>query len=215
MEGGGRSQVSVRRALTIVGALCGLAVLGAALGLAAILRHGISARDEPTTAEACVARAIRHLAIPREARAAKNPVPLAPEVLARARVHFADHCATCHGNDGRGETTIGRNLYPKAPDMTKSETQELSDGEILSIIENGVRLTGMPAWGAAESHDLTESWELVHFIRHLPKITPEELREMESENPKSAAEREEEEQIRDFLAGKDEASRKDPQQHRH
>ena len=74
-------------------------------------------------------------------------------VWGQGRAHFADHCASCHGNDGRGNTEMGRNLYPKAPDMRQSGTQHLSDGELYWIIENGVRLTGMPAWGDGSGND--------------------------------------------------------------
>lgn len=182
-----------------------LAGAGAAVALGLFLRHGISARDEPTAAEAFVARRLRHFAVPRHAREAKNPVTPAPEALARARAHFADHCASCHGNDGRGQTSIGQHLYPKAPDMTLPETLSLSDGELFYIIENGVRLTGMPAWGSPGPEDDEESWELVHFIRHLPRITPEELAEMKELNPKSRREWQEEEAARKFLEGGDAA----------
>jgi len=195
-----------------------LLVIGAAAGggaLYALIKHGVSARDEPTAVEAFVARRLRHLAVPRAARGAANPVPPGPAVLARARAHFADHCASCHGNDGRGRTKMGQGLYPKAPDMTLPETQDLSDGELLYIIENGVRLTGMPAWGEAGSHDRTESWELVHLVRHLPGITQEELAEMESLNPKSQKEFEEEEQVRWFLAGEDVKPTSGPGSHDH
>lgn len=182
-------------------AVVATAVVGAAVGLELFLEHGVSARDEPTAVEAFVARRLRHLAVPRGDRETKNPAPLTPEALARARAHFADHCASCHGNDGRGKTKIGQNLYPKAPDMWLPETQSLSDGELFYIIKNGVRLTGMPAWGEPGPEDDTETWELVYFIRHLPKITPEELAEMERLNPKSPKELAEEEEMRKFLEG--------------
>lgn len=178
-----------------------LAAAGVAVALVLLLRHGISARDQPTAAEAFVARRLRHLAVPRDKRQAKNPLPLTPDALEAGRAHFADHCASCHGNDGLGKTTIGQNLYPKAPDMTLPETQSLSDGELFYIIENGVRLTGMPAWGSPGPEDDDETWQLVHFIRHLPKITPEELAQMELLNPKSPKETQEEEEIRKFLEG--------------
>jgi mono/diheme cytochrome c family protein len=191
-----------------------LGAAGAAIALELFLEHGISARDEPTAVEAFVARRLRHWAVPRGEREAKNPVAPTTEALARARAHFADHCASCHANDGRGKTQIGQNLYPKAPDMTLADTQDLSDGELLYIIENGVRLTGMPAWGEAGAHDATESWELVHFIRHLPKLTADELAEMESLNPKSPAELKEEEEMRKFLEG-GEPSGPAPPGHKH
>jgi mono/diheme cytochrome c family protein len=189
------------RAGKIVLAIVVLVIAGAAIALKLFLDRGISARAEPTAAETVLARRLRHWAVPRAERDAKNPVAANPEVLARARAHFADHCAICHANDGRGETEIGQNLYPKAPDMTLVETQNLSDGEIFYIIENGVRLTGMPAWGEEGPHDATQSWELVHFIRHLPKITTEELAKMESENPKSPMDQKEDEETRKFLEG--------------
>ena len=63
-------------------------------------------------------------------------------MIAEGRDHFADHCATCHANDGSGNTEMGRGLYPKAPDMRLPATQNLSDAELFYIIENGVRLTG-------------------------------------------------------------------------
>jgi mono/diheme cytochrome c family protein len=189
------------RALVIL-ALIGVA--GVVASVWVVADRGLSAREPPSRIEEELARAMRRLATPRALRRAKNPVPLTEEAVARARAHFADHCASCHGNDGRGQTRLGQNLYPKAPDMTATATQSLTDGELFSVIENGVRLTGMPAWGSPSPDDDAESWELVHFIRRLPKLTPEEIAEMESLNPKSRAELDEEESIRRFLAGEGE-----------
>ena len=119
-----------------------------------------------------------------------------------ARSHFADHCASCHGNDGKGLTELGRNLSPRVPDMTRQETQSLSDGELFFIIKNGVRLTGMPAWGKDTPKDDEASWKLVVFIRHLPKITEAELSAMEAMNPVSFLELKEREEEARFLEGK-------------
>jgi mono/diheme cytochrome c family protein len=198
----------------VVGLLAAIGVLavGAAGWLAA---SGVSARPEPSALEARLARAVRHLLIPRASRTATNPVPASPAVLASARAHFADHCASCHGNDGRGDTELGRGLYPRAPDMTLPATQELSDGELYWIIENGVRLTGMPAWGDPGAEGGEESWELVQFIRRLPELTAEEIAEMERHNPVSRAELEEEEEIRRFLAGEEGEEAEAPEPHRH
>ncbi len=178
-----------------------LALLVALVGVALVLRRGFSARDEPGAIEAAVARRLRHLAVPRGARERASPVTLTPEVLAEGRTHFADHCASCHGNDGRGQTQLGRNLYPKAPDMQLPDTQSLSDGELFYIIHNGIRFTGMPAWGDGTPEDDLDSWKLVHFIRHLPQITPQELEEMKALNPMTRAELDEEEDMRRFLEG--------------
>jgi mono/diheme cytochrome c family protein len=181
------------------------------IGLAAtawyVMVHGFSARTPPTSAEAFIARRLRSIALPRGAREAKNPVAESPEVLSEAMAHFADHCATCHANDGSGKTDIGQGLYPQPPDMRQSDTQRLADGELFYIIHNGIRFTGMPAFGeeTADGQD-EDSWKLVHFIRYLPKITAEELAQMEQMNPKSPAELKEDEEIQRFLQGGDEPS---------
>ncbi len=194
----------MKRLAVLAGLLVVIALaLGAMLAIVDVLRHGIGAREEPTALEAFAARRLRHLAVPGAARKMENPVPLMEEILSEAKAHFADHCAICHGNDGRGATAIGRNLYPKAPDMTSNATQSLSDGEVFHIIKNGIRLTGMPAWGEDTPEGDNESWKLVHFIRHLPRITPEELEEMKGMNPKTRAEFLEEEEIRKFLGDED------------
>jgi mono/diheme cytochrome c family protein len=169
---------------------------------AVTLRRGFSARDEPGGIEKLVARQARRFAGPSAARGWKNPLPRTPELLAEGRAHFADHCALCHGNDGRGQTEIGRNLYPKAPDMSQADTQSLSDGELFSIIKNGIRLTGMPAWGQDTPADDHASWQLVHFIRHLPAITAAEIEEMEAHNPVSPDELREQKEEEEFLNGK-------------
>jgi mono/diheme cytochrome c family protein len=176
-----------------------------------MIRHGFSARDQPSAAETFLAHRMRHWAVPASSRKMKNPFVDSAEAVATGRMHFADHCALCHGNDGRGKTEIGQNLYPKAPDMWGVETQSLSDGEIFYIIKNGVRLTGMPAWGQDTSEDDSESWQLVSFIRHIPWITPKELEEMKTMNPVNPMEMKEEKEIEDFLEG-DGSSTPSPQQ---
>src|SRR5229473_5726416 len=178
-----------------------VALLGLVVAVAAsILHDGLSAHATPNRFEIMVARNVRHLAIPSNARLAQNPVLASAEDLRDARLHFADHCAMCHGNDGSGQTMIGNGLYPKPPDLRLPETQNLADGELFWIIENGVRFTGMPAFSTGGEHGGSEdSWKLVHFIRHLPRLSAEERVEMERYNPKGPDNREEEQQENDFL----------------
>jgi len=190
-----------------------LIVVGIFGGVAYILSRGISARAEPSAAETFIARRLRHLAIPRAAREAVNPVPASPEALMEAMEHFADHCAFCHANDGSGNTDIGKGLYPKPPDMKQAATQNLSDGELFYLIQNGVRFTGMPGFAVPDgSHD-QDSWKLVRFIRHLPMITDEELAHMKEMNPKTPADLKEEEEIKRFLEGTENPSSNETHRH--
>jgi mono/diheme cytochrome c family protein len=191
--------VNVRGAVKIGVILVTIAVLVGVVLLMRFVRYGLSAHDEPTAIEASIASRMRRWSVPADLRNVRNPVPPTPGVLAEARAHFADHCASCHGNDGKGQTAIGKHLYPKAPDMSARETQSLSDGELFSTIENGIRLTGMPGWGDGTAGSARGSWTLVHLIRHFPKITADELAEMRGLNPKSREEYEAEEEERRFL----------------
>jgi hypothetical protein len=88
-------------------------------------------------------------------------------------------------------------MYPRAPDMRLPDTQKLSDGELYAIIRDGVRLTGMPAWAGSD----LENWKLVHFIRYLPKLTPEEIYDMERLNPRTPEELEQKRREEEFLKG--------------
>lgn len=179
-----------------------VAVLVAGVWITLARSGGFGTRAEPTAIERIAARVARRAAVPRDARNARNPVMFSPEVWLAGRSHFADHCASCHSNDGSGRTELGQNLYPKAPDMRLAETQQLTDGELYWIIANGVRLTGMPAWGTGRSDD-EDTWKLVHFVRHLKDLNEDQLRDMKALNPRTPAEFEEERQDRLFLEGKD------------
>ena len=189
-------------------------VLGAVgAGMALLLRGGSSAKVEPTHAEAVIARKLRSLGIPGGYRRLSNPLSISKEVIEAGRAHFADHCAVCHANDGSGQTQMGRNLYPRAPDLRLAQTQQLGDGELFYIIENGVRLTGMPGWGDGTEEGRRASWHLVHFIRHLSRLTPREKLEMEQINPKSPEEWREMQEDQEFLKGKEPANREDAHHH--
>jgi len=165
-----------------------------------VLASNMTARATPGTSETWIATRLRSLAMPRDERRQVNPFAANESILKEAREHFADHCASCHANDGSGDTALGRNLSPRAPDMRLAATQSKSDGELYYVIHNGIRFSGMPAWGAEGKDD--DSWKLVLFIRHLHQLTTDEIKEMRKYNPKSDAERTEEQEEEDFLQGK-------------
>jgi mono/diheme cytochrome c family protein len=191
-----------------------LAAIGVAAGFVVLTQaHGLSAREQPMPVERWVARRARAAALPADAKDRVNPVPNTFDVLVEARAHWADHCAQCHANDGSGDVEMGKRLYPPAPDMRLAETQEMTDGELFYIIQNGVRLTGMPAWGGGSGHDEEASWKLVHFIRHLPQMSFQEKKEMEKLNPRTPDELREEEEEQKFLNGED--THEQPTEHQH
>src|ERR1700721_4196470 len=122
-------------ALRFVGTLC-----------AGVLKwRGLRAPSTPAAFETVAARSIRDFAIPGAERHRKNPDTNDWTAIQQGREDFLARCASCHGVDARGRTPIGANVYPRGPDLHSDATQNLTDGEIHYIIENGIQLTGMPA----------------------------------------------------------------------
>src|SRR4029450_246216 len=156
-------------------------ILAALAGVISIViwvrNHGFSARENPSWIETVLARNARKIATPAGGKELKNPGQVMDPTAAEPREHFLEHCSVCHGATGRGDTLYGRNLYPKVPDLTQADTQQLTDGELFYIISNGVRFTGMPAFGGEDSPE--SIWALVSFIRRLPKLTPEEIKQLQ------------------------------------
>ena len=180
--------------------------LSAVVGLAVLAGgvwfwwQGITARHPPSAMEATIARRARATMIPARARSLTNPEAASADIIRSGMSHWADHCASCHANDGGGQTPMGQGLYPRVPDLRQAATQQLTDGELFYIIENGVKLTGMPAWGTGPDGEAS-SWHLVHFIRKLPALTEAELAEMAELNPRSPEEWKALEEERTFLRG--------------
>ena len=164
--------------------LFALAVAAAGYG-STLVRRGFSALATPSAIEELAATTARKLAVPSGYRQLRNPTMPSTENIRAGMEHFSDHCATCHSNDGGGQTLFGKGIYPKPPDLRAAGTQNKSDGELYYTIANGVRLSGMPAF--SEAHTAAQAWRLVLFIRHLPQITPEEIKEMKASNPKMQA----------------------------
>jgi mono/diheme cytochrome c family protein len=189
----------------LAGAVSAIAVAGVGAAILLPRAQGFRANRQPSAAEQWLMRRLRSTAIPPAEKNETNPIPDSPGLQAEARAHWADHCAVCHANNGSGDVEMGRHMYPPAPDMRLAATQSLTDGELFFIIQNGVRETGMPAWGAdsASGHATEDSWKLVRFIRHLPTLTFQEEQEMRELNPKTPEDLKEEQEERDFLKGED------------
>jgi len=189
--------------IRLIFSLIAFALIAAAIVVAYAMATGLDARTHPGEIETEIARAVRGLAIPRAIRDRPNPVAFSSEVLADSLAHYADHCASCHGTNGDGNTEMGRGLFPKPPDMRLATTQQLTDGELFYIIEHGVRFTGMPGWSTGTETGENASWRLVHFIRRLPQLTTEDLERVETLTPRSPDEIRQQIEEEQFLKGGD------------
>lgn len=156
-----------RAVLVSVLSLGAIALVGASLASS----FNLSALPDPGKLETSVADGAKNFLVHREARGSSFKVPsLTQGDLDNAQNVFGSECATCHGNDGRTPTDMGRGLYPRAPDLGSDEVQHWSDSEVFWIIRNGIRLTGMPAFGKLLTDQ--ETWSLVRYLRTLRPSKP-------------------------------------------
>lgn len=166
-----------RRSLVFPGAL-----LAAFVGLTS----ACPASKKPSKWEAALANMAKDVVIPLEAKKLQNPLQASEEVIQDGWQIYMRACAICHGMDGHARTDLGRALYPPAMDLTSPHVQAWKDDELFWIIQNGVRLTGMPAWKTMISE--TDTWKLVHLVHNLPKLNAASAsQQAETGGPKSGA----------------------------
>jgi cytochrome c len=127
-----------------------------------------AARKKPSRVEEALANAAKDTAIPIRAHNLKNPMPNTAEVVEQGHQIYKQTCALCHGADGHGRTNLGLGMYPPVMDLTALHAQHWTDAELFWIIQNGVRMTGMPSFQATLSAD--DAWKLAHLIHALPRL---------------------------------------------
>jgi mono/diheme cytochrome c family protein len=137
------------------------------ISMLVIALGGCTANKKPSKVETTLANMAKDVVIPIEAENKPNPLPASKVAVSEGRKLYLQSCAICHGTDGHGYTELGRGMYPPAMDLTSPHVQHWTDAELFWIIQNGVRLTGMPSWKPTLGED--ETWKLVNFIRSLPE----------------------------------------------
>jgi mono/diheme cytochrome c family protein len=129
-------------------------------------RFNVSALPEPGDLETKLATRAKHFLIERRSRRDIPAPPADRQASATSGdVLYGTECSSCHGLDGRHPTDPGRWMYPRAADLTSPEVQQYSDGALFWIIRNGIRLSGMPAFGNVETDE--HIWNLVDDLRTL------------------------------------------------
>ena len=93
--------------------------------------------------------------------------------------HYNEMCVSCHGASGKEETELSRGLNPPPPYLVE-HAKEMDPRELFWITKNGIKMTGMPAWG--KTHSDEKIWEIVAFMKKLPDISAEQYEKMESES---------------------------------
>jgi len=132
-----------------------------------LMHFSLTALQEPGPLETRIANLAKHSVIRLASRHGIPPPPVDTRASVEAGgTHFGLDCSICHGVDGLSKTPSGQWMYPRAADLTSRRVQSYSDRELFWIIKNGIRFTGMPAFGKVETAD--NIWGLVKYVRTLP-----------------------------------------------
>lgn len=141
-------------------------VLLLAAGIAFVLEFNLSALPAPGSFETGVAARAKRFLI---SRASRHGIPAEPpqseQSIAEGDKLYGAECAMCHGLDGTTATETGRWMYPRAANLRSPSVPSYSNRELFWIIKNGIRLSGMPAFGKVESDQ--HIWSLVQYLRTL------------------------------------------------
>jgi mono/diheme cytochrome c family protein len=159
------------------GVIFGIAALVA--GGAAFIGAGLfntAATVPPGALERRVAGFALDRSVHRRAPKAANPVKPDPEVIRAGLAHYKAMCVSCHGAPGVNASQAGEGLNPPAPDLSAGKVQKRTDGELFWLVQGGIRMTGMPAFGPTNNDE--EIWKIVAFLRRLPALSPEQEREL-------------------------------------
>jgi len=107
-----------------------------------------------------------------ERNAPKGPVPVQTndaDMIAGVKL-YKMNCSVCHGSPENPVASVGRGLYPKAPQFLKHGPTDMSEPMIFQITKHGISRTGMPSWGDILSEQ--DIWKLTTFLKNMDKLPP-------------------------------------------
>jgi mono/diheme cytochrome c family protein len=149
------------------------------LGAAMIAWSGVvnvAALSDPSSVEVAILHPIMRQSVRKHANGIVTPADLSARA-AKGSQDFAEMCATCHGAPGVERNEVGQGLNPQPPSLTDA-VHTWTPSQIFWIVKNGVRMTGMPAFGP--THDDDRIWSIVAFVQKLHGMTPDQYAEATS-----------------------------------
>jgi mono/diheme cytochrome c family protein len=153
---------------------------------------------------------LRERSIENRSRNIRPPADLHdPKRIAAGAGLYQEMCTGCHRGPGVERSEMSQGLYPPAPELARGD--DLTPAQQFWTIKHGVKLTAMPAWGKTHSDDLI--WDMVAFIRQLPKMSPEQYKAAVASAP------EDHEEMMEAMKGEaahaSEAAEEHPHAHKH
>lgn len=150
----------------------GVAVIGYAYsGL-----YDVAASEPDNAALRWLLVTVRNRSIDRRAAGIEVPSLTDPGLVEEGFEHYHEMCVGCHLAPGLGSSEIRSGLNPQPP-LLAQVVPHSSPARLFWVIKNGVKMSGMPAWGASHSDQMI--WAMVAFLERLPNMTPAEYQAME------------------------------------
>jgi mono/diheme cytochrome c family protein len=153
---------------TLVTLVLAVMVIITALGIYATSgAYNIAATDPHTRPVAWLLNTIRDRSVDRQAAGVAVPNLDDPNLVRAGLNDFEAMCTQCHTRPDGTLSAVAKGLNPSPPDLAESATH-MTAGELFWVTKNGVKMTGMPAWGA--SHEEAQLWPVVAFLQVLPNL---------------------------------------------
>jgi mono/diheme cytochrome c family protein len=117
-------------------------------------------------------------ALERRSKDVTDPIARDAGAIARGMTHYRENCLPCHGAPGIEPEEFHEGMNPSPPDIDAPALQHDTDAELFWVVKNGIRMTGMPAFGV--NHKDEEIRDIVAFVRHAPQITDAERQKLKT-----------------------------------
>lgn len=145
----------------VVGVLAALAVM-----YSGVFNVAATVTDAPLLRRVLVTA--REASIKRHARSILAPALDRPQQVDDGFRIYREKCVICHTPVGRNPSPVAKGLNPQAPGFDE-DADDMSAAELFWVAKNGIRFTGMPAWGMSLSDQ--ELWDVVAFVMRLPTMS--------------------------------------------
>lgn len=169
-------------ALGIVGTL--LVAIAIWLTVAYTGAYNVAASDQHADAVRWTLDTTMHRSVERRSGDVALPETFTDELVAEGAGHYAESCVYCHGAPGQEPADWSRGMRPEPPHLTEAAA-EWSAKEIYWIVENGIKMSGMPAFGA--HHGPEGIAALTAFVSQLPGLSPDDYRALTGDEPAANA----------------------------
>jgi mono/diheme cytochrome c family protein len=150
-------------------------LLALALGFIYSGLFDVAASSPDASAVRWVVHTVRERSVARRMKDVQVPPLTDPALIRSGFLRYQESCVTCHGAPGVEASEIGQGLSPYPPELATA-SQDANPRELFWIVKNGIKMTGMPAFGV--THTDPEIWATVAFLLKMPKMTPAEYQAM-------------------------------------